>query len=187
MENRVFTKDISSTDAQKTFLCDKVHFGAEQQNDLSLSPVAVAFAKKEGLMSPYVPTYAEQLFRFVNFYVDYYRSGAGKNDPQAKERAANAARVRFNLETKIMPDGNASDEGHKNHTVGPQAFVNALCGAIVKGGMVGRAEVQSFDYRTLILVEEQYPKIPTYYLTGPAKMLTSSSVPEQLRATAEAR
>lgn len=187
MQNRVFTKDISSTDAQKTLICDKVHFGPEQKNDLSLSPVAVAFAKKEGLISPYVPTYAAQLFRFVNFYVDYYRSGAGKNDPHAKERAENAARVRFNLETKIMPEGIAGDDGHKNHTVGPQAFVNALCGAIVKGGMVERAEVQSFDYRTLILVEEQYPKIPTYYLTGPAKMLTSPWVPEQLRATAGAR
>lgn len=187
MENRVFTKDISSTDAQKTFICDKLHFGPEQKNDLSLSPVAVAFAKKEGLMSPYVPTYAAQLFRFVNFYVDYYRNGAGKDDPHAKERAENAARVRFNLETKIMPEGIAGDDGHKNHTVGPQAFVNALCGAIVKGGMVGRAEVQSFDFRTLILIEEQYPQIPTYYLTGPAKMLTSAWVPEQLRATAGAR
>jgi glycerophosphoryl diester phosphodiesterase len=187
MENRVFTKDISSTDAQKTFICDKVHFGPEQKNDLALSPVAVAFAKKEGLMSPYVPTYAAQLFRFVNFYVDYYRNGAGKNDPQAKERADNAARVRFNIETKIMPEGIATAEAHKNHTVGPQAFVNALCGAIVKGGMVVRAEVQSFDFRTLILIEEQYPKIPTFYLTGAMKSLSSPMVPEQLRETAGAR
>lgn len=187
MESRVFTKDISSTDAQKTFICDKMHFGPEQKNDLSLSPVAVAFAKKEGLMSPYVPTYAAQLFRFVNFYVEYYSSGAGKNDPAAKERADNAARVRFNIETKIMPEGMATDEAHKNHTVGPQAFVNALCGAIVKGGMVGRAEVQSFDFRTLMLVEEQYPRIPTFYLTGAMKSLSSPLVPEQLRATAGAR
>jgi len=187
MENRVFTKDISSEEAQKTFICDKVHFGADQKNDLSLSPVAVAFAKKEGMMSPYVPTYVAQLFRFVNFYVEYYRTGPGKNDPHAKERAENAARVRFNIETKIMPDGVAGDDDHKNHTVGPQAFVNALCGAIVKGGMEQRAEVQSFDFRTLILVEEQYPKIPTYYLTGPAKMLTSIWVPQQLRATAGER
>lgn len=187
MANRVFTKDISSTDAQKTFICDKVHFGPEQKNDLSLSPVAVAFANKEGLISPYVPTYAAQLFRFVNFYVEYYRSGAGKSDPHARERAENAARVRFNIETKIMPEGIATDEAHKNHTVGPQAFVNALCGAIVKGGMVGRAEVQSFDFRTLILIEEQYPRIPTYYLTGAMKLLSSQLVPEQLRATVDAR
>jgi len=186
LESRVFTKDISSTEAQKTFICDKVHFGPEQKNDLSLSPVAVAFAKKEGLMSPYVPTYAEQLFRFVNFYVDYYRTGAGKSDARAKERADNAARVRFNIETKIMPDGVATDEEHKNHTVGPQAFVDALCGAIVKNKMESRAEVQSFDFRTLVLVEEQYPKIPTYYLTGPATSLSSPMVPESLRASGQA-
>jgi len=187
MENRVFIKDISSTEAQKTLICDKLHFGAEQKNDLALSPVAVAFAKKEGLISPYVPTYAAQLFRFVNFYVEYYRTGPGKADAHAKERAANAARARFNLETKIMPEGIPGDDGHTNHTAGPQAFVDALCGAIVKGGMESRAEVQSFDFRTLILVEEQYPKIPTYYLTGPAKMLTSPWVPEALRATADKR
>jgi glycerophosphoryl diester phosphodiesterase len=185
MENRVFTRDISSREAQKTFICDKVHFGPEQKNDLALSPVAVAFAKKEGLISPYVPTYAAQLFRFVNFYMDYYRTGAGKSEAHAKERAENASRARFNLETKIMPEGVPGDDGHANHTVGPQAFVDALCGAIVKGGMESRAEVQSFDFRTLILIEEQYPKIPTYYLTGPAKMLTSAWVPEQLRATAD--
>jgi glycerophosphoryl diester phosphodiesterase len=184
MEDRVFLKNISSVDAQKTFVCDKLHFGAEQKNDLALSPVAVAFAKKEGLMSPYVPTYVAQLFRFVKFYEEYYTTGAGKNDVHAKERAENAARVRFNIETKIMPEGIATDEAHRNHTVGPREFVNALGGAIVKNRMETRAEVQSFDFRTLVLVEEQYPKIPTYYLTGPASSLTSPLVPEQLRATA---
>lgn len=185
MENRVFIKDISSTEAQKIFICDKLHAGPEQKNDLALSPVAVAFAKKEGLMSPYVPTHAAQLFQFVNFYVDYYRTGPGKSDPHAKERAENAAKARFNLETKVMPEGIPGDDGHTNHTVGPQAFVDALCGAIEKNGMESRAEVQSFDFRTLILIEEQHPKIHTYYLTGPAKMLTSAWVPESLRATAD--
>ncbi len=184
-ENRVFLSDISSTDAQKRFICDKVYFGADQKNNLVLSPVAVAFAKKEGLISPYVPTYVAQLFRFVDFYVEYYRTGAGKNDPHAKERADNAAHARFNIETKIMPEGIPGDDGHRNHTVGPQAFVTALGGVIAKHRMESRAEIQSFDFRTLILIEEQYPKIPTYYLTGPAKMLTSPWVPEQLRATAE--
>ena len=187
LESRVFTKDISSTDAQKTFICDKLHFGEEQKNDLALSPVAVAFAKKEGLMSPYVPTYVAQLFRFVNFYVEYYRTGAGRNDAHAKERAANAERVRFNIETKIMPEGIATDEAHRNHTVGPQAFVDALCGAIVNGKMESRAEVQSFDFRTLLLVEEQHPSIPTYYLTGSPSSLASPLVPEQLRVTADAK
>ena len=32
MENRVYLRDISSTDAQKIFVCDKVHFGPDQKN-----------------------------------------------------------------------------------------------------------------------------------------------------------
>ena len=192
MENRVYIKDISMPDAQKIFICDKLHFGPDQKNDLSLSPVAVAFAKQEKLPSPYVPTNAEQLFRFTQFYTAYYRSGPGKNTPQAAERAATGERIRFNLETKILPDlaaaaqdKNTPSDLYKNHTVGPQAFVNALCGAIVRNKMEARAEVQSFDFRTLQLVEEQYPAIQTYYLTNNEKLLSSEFVPEGLRLTGE--
>jgi glycerophosphoryl diester phosphodiesterase len=47
--------------------------------------------------------------------------------------------------------------------------------------MESRAEVQSFDFRTLILVEEQFPHIPTYYLTGSPKSLSSDLIPASLR------
>ena len=47
--------------------------------------------------------------------------------------------------------------------------------------MESRAEVQSFDFRTLILVEEQHPNIPTYYLTGAPKSLSSPLMPPSLR------
>ena len=104
MENRVYIKDISMADAQKTFICDKLRFGPSQKNDPGLSPVAEAFAAKEGLPSPYVPTNAAQLFEFVRFYTAYYKTGPGKNTPGAKEHAAVGAKVRFNLETKIMPE-----------------------------------------------------------------------------------
>ncbi len=196
MENRVYIKDISMPDAQKTFICDKLHFGPDQKNDLSLSPVAVAFAKQEKMPSPYVPTNVEQLFRFTRFYTAYYRTGPGKSTPHAAERAATGEKVRFNLETKILPDrlpdavAGAQDKNvpadlYKNHTVGPQAFVNALCGAIVRNKMENRAEVQSFDFRTLQLVEEQFPAIQTYYLTNNEKLLSSEFVPESLRLTEE--
>jgi glycerophosphoryl diester phosphodiesterase len=194
LDNRVYLRDISSTDAQKTFLCDKLHQGPaygvaqfpEQTNDLALSPVSVAFAKHEHLMSPYVPTYVEQLFRFVAFYADFYSTGPGKSHPDAAARAANARTVRFNLETKILPElspalAKAAGEPDGNHTVGPQVFVDVLCGAITRNHMQSRAEVQSFDFRTLQLVEEQFPTIPTYYLTGPAATLSSPLVPASLR------
>jgi glycerophosphoryl diester phosphodiesterase len=192
MQNRVYLRDISSTDAQKTFVCDRLHFGPDQKNDLSLSPVAVAFAKKEGMASPYAPTYVAQLFRFVKFYAEFYANGAGKNDPHAKERAANARTVHFNIETKIMPPAAAAlaaenpsipKEMFENHTQPPQAFVDALAGIIAKEHMEDRAAIQSFDFRTLQLVEEQYPKIQTFYLTQGVASLSTEFVPAELRAT----
>ena len=202
LENRVYTRDISLAEAQSTFICDKLHPQfPEQKNDLALSPVAVAFAKQERLISAYVPTHAEQLFHFVAFYADYYRTGPGRTHPDAAARAANAQKVRFNLETKILPLPNDPPgksvanlpipSGHAepttNHTVDAQTFVTTLCGAITRNKMESRAEVQSFDFRTLILIEEQFPKIPTYYLTGDPKLLNSPLVPAALRQPASPR
>jgi glycerophosphoryl diester phosphodiesterase len=194
MESRVYIKDISMVVAQATFICDKLHFGPDQKNDLSLSPVAVAFAKENRLLSPYVPTNAEQLFQFVRFYARYYQTGPGKSHPEASERVATAEKVHFNLETKILPDrlpaavaGSqppaASAELYKNHTVGPDLFVTTLCSAIERNGMTDRADVQSFDFRTLQLVEERYPKIQTVYLTNNRELLSSEFVPAALRTT----
>ena len=47
--------------------------------------------------------------------------------------------------------------------------------------MEDRAAVQSFDFRTLQLIEEQYPKIKTFYLTDNYKLLSSEFVPDSLR------
>jgi glycerophosphoryl diester phosphodiesterase len=194
LENRAYTRDLSLAEAQSTFICDKLHAQfPEQKNDLALSPVAVAFAKQEHLISPYVPTHAEQLFHFAAFYANYYSKGPGRTHPDAAARAANAAHVRFNLETKILPLPNdpagksvppltnPHAEPTTNHTVDPQTFVTTLCGAITRNHMESRAEVQSFDFRTLILVEEQFPKIPTFYLTGDPKLLSSPFIPAVLR------
>lgn len=187
MDNRVYLSDVSSTEAAKMFVCDKLHFGDAQKNDPSLSPVTVAFAKQEGMPSIYSPTNAPQLFRFVAFYAEYYSNGAGKSDPHARERAANARTVHFNLETKIIPDASSSSQGRpvpkgfENHTKPPQAFVDALAGAITKYHLEDRAAIQSFDFRTLQLVEQQYPKIQTFYLTESPKSLATDFVPADLR------
>jgi len=192
-ENRVYLKDVSSKDAQKIFVCDKLHFHSSpgdtsQTNDLTLSPVSVAFAKKEGMPSPYAPTYVAQLFRFVRFYTEFYAKGEGRNLPHAKERAANGARVRFNIETKSVPEGMSTstrpDAGKITvRTVDPETFVKVLGGTIMREHMEDRAEIQSFDFRTLILVEEQFPRIPTYYLTENPKNLSGALVPASLRST----
>ncbi len=191
LANRVYTRDISMADAERNFICDKLNPKfPDQRNDLSLSPVAVAFAAKEGMPSPYAPTNAEQLFRFTRFYADYYRTGSGASNPHAAERAHTGSTVRFNLETKILPD-HVPTPAHLppgitpdmlgNHTVGPQLFVDTLVGAIKRQRMESRSEIQSFDFRTLLLVEEQHPELPTYYLTENPKLFSTDFVPATLR------
>jgi len=205
IENRVYAHDISMTDAQRQFICDKLHFGPEQKNDLALSPVSVAFAAQEHMFSPYAPTNAAQLFRFVAFYTRWYRTGAGKSSPDAAVRAHTAERVHFNLETKILPagysdaklaavaDGKTEAEIKEaesmpalafepNKTVDPGEFVETLCGFISAAHMEERSDVQSFDFRTLLLVQERYPAIRTYYLTQSPMVFSTDVVPEILRA-----
>ncbi len=194
MANCTYLCDVSLADAQKTFICDKLHFGPEQRNDLALSPVAVAFAAQEKMPGPYAPTHAAQLFRFVHFYAGYYANGPGKGHTDAAERAANARTVRFNLETKLFPDDLPDDTKKlsepgvpvaliQNRTRGAQAFVDALAGTITREHMESRCAIQSFDFRTLALVEKQYPRIPTIYLTAQPELLYSAFVPVGLRLT----
>ena len=66
--------------------------------------------------------------------------------------------VRFNIETKLLPT-------HADETVGPEQFARALYGEIRKAGMAKRAVIQSFDFRTLKIVEREAPEIETVYLT----------------------
>lgn len=186
-ENIVWIHDLSMPEAAKMFICDKARyakatgkkneeFSGHQTNDLSLSPVSVAFAKKEGMASPYSPTNAAQLLRFVKFYTQYYSTGAGRKSPMAKARAANGARVHVSLETKI----NAPETiKHANST--PEEFVKALGGAIASEGMELRTEVQSFYFPTMLGFQEKFPKIPTNYLTGSEKQLRAKSMPAQLK------
>lgn len=198
LENRVYIRDISLAEAQGSFICDKLDLAQfpDQTNDLALSPVSVAFAAREHLISPYAPTHVEQLFHFADFYADYYRTGAGKSHAEAPARVANAERVCFYIETKILPLPNDPEgrsvaalpipnEGEPvtNHTAAPEAFVATLCGAIERGHMQDRARILSFDFRILQLVEEQFPQIQTYYLTESVESLRTSLLPVSLRQT----
>jgi glycerophosphoryl diester phosphodiesterase len=66
--------------------------------------------------------------------------------------------VRFNIETKIDPN-------HPEESPDPQRFVSLLLDLVQAQGMNDRIMVQSFDWRTLQLVQKQAPTIPTVYLT----------------------
>lgn len=73
-------------------------------------------------------------------------------------RKSGNARVRFNIETKIDP-------GHPEESLDPQGLVAKLLGVIEAEGFAERVMIQSFDWRTLLLVQQQAPRIPTVYLT----------------------
>jgi glycerophosphoryl diester phosphodiesterase len=67
--------------------------------------------------------------------------------------------VRFNIETKISPL--APDE-----TTTPEDFARKLISAVRTAGMAERTAIQSFDWRSLAVVQKEAPEIPTVYLTS---------------------
>jgi len=91
------------------------------------------------------------------------RAIAGTRIPLLKElfalvRKSGNTCVRFNIETKIDPN-------HPDESPDPQTFVALLLGLIEAEGFADRVMIQSFDWRTLQLVQQRAPKIPTVYLT----------------------
>ena len=80
---------------------------------------------------------------------------------QVFERVAarGAAKVRFNIETKLSPLQPAL-------TPEPEAFVRALLGVIDRHGMRARVTLQSFDWRALQIAQQIAPGVPTVYLSS---------------------
>ena len=74
------------------------------------------------------------------------------------KKSGNAA-VRFNIETKISPL--APDD-----TTGPEDFARRLISAVRSAGMDERTAIQSFDWRTLAIIQKEAPGIPTVYLSA---------------------
>ena len=72
-------------------------------------------------------------------------------------KAGNTA-VRFNIETKLSPTAPAE-------TLEPEPFARALIAEIRKAGVASRSTIQSFDWRTLQVVQKEAPEIATVYLT----------------------
>jgi len=161
LADEVLVKDLTLAQLQSQFICDKVFRGPTQLNDPILSPVAVAFATDRRLSHPYVMPTQQQLFDFVDFYYSYYKSGSGRLHPQAEVRWKNARRVRFNIETKVNPRHEFAAR-----TIPPTPFARAVANVIKKNNLEERADVQSFDFRTLLVVQEEYPTIRTVYLFG---------------------
>ena len=74
-------------------------------------------------------------------------------------KARGAADVRFNIETKLSPL-------EPDATVSPEVMTRALLQVVREAGMAARVTVQSFDWRTLQLVQRLAPGMPTACLTA---------------------
>ncbi|MDY7232772.1 esterase-like activity of phytase family protein [Hyalangium rubrum] len=169
--SQVLVKSLTAAQIQSTFICDKVVRGASQLNDPARSPAAAAFAAGRGLRHVYVMPTLQQVFDFVRFYGEYYRTGAGASHPEAARRAKNAERVRFNIETKVNPRAR-----YAANTVEPKAFADAVARVILGNGLADRADMQSFDFRTLLRVHEKYPQLRTVFLFGDFPVYADTSL-----------
>jgi glycerophosphoryl diester phosphodiesterase len=88
---------------------------------------------------------------------------------QARRWGAGA--VRFNIEPKTDP----RDPGS---TAEPEAFARALLAALRRYRMEERVSVQSFDWRTLRLLQQRAPQIPTVALTAQQSWLDNIGDPQ---------
>lgn len=168
LNDEVMIKDLTLAQLQTTFTLDKLLGGAwaSQQNDTSLSPVSVAFVKANGVPHTYSIPSLQQVFDFVNFYVTYYTTGAGSTHQDAAKRAKNAARVRFNIETKFNPrtDNDTKGVPFVSRTVASDTFAVKIAQAIVENNLEQRADIQSFAFQTLLKIQQDFPTIRTVYL-----------------------
>ena len=72
--------------------------------------------------------------------------------------------VRFNIETKVSPLAPAE-------TLAPEPFARLLVAEIRAAGMAARSTIQSFDWRTLQVVQREAPDIATVYLSVQQKFM----------------
>jgi glycerophosphoryl diester phosphodiesterase len=80
--------------------------------------------------------------------------------------------TKFNIETKLVPE--APDE-----TLAPEPFARALIAEVRKAGVAARTTIQSFDFRTLAVIQREAPEIRTAYLTSGRK---GEAVPRTVHA-----
>ncbi len=67
--------------------------------------------------------------------------------------------IRFNVETKLTPD-------HPSDTVDPETFARRVVEVLREANALGRATVQSFDFRTLVHARALAPELTIACLTS---------------------
>ena len=87
----------------------------------------------------------------------------GTRIPRLAELFAQAgSRVNYNIETKLVAEA-------PQETLEAEPFARALIAEVRKAGMAARTTIQSFDFRTLEVVQREAPEIRTAYLTSGKK------------------
>ena len=96
----------------------------------------------------------------------------GARIPRLAELLAISSSVKFNIETKLAPE--APDE-----TPAPGPFARAVLAEVRKAGAAARTTIQSFDFRTLEVVQREAPEVRTAYLTSGKK---GAAIPRMVHA-----
>src|SRR5262249_16746053 len=73
-------------------------------------------------------------------------------------RRSGDTHVRLNIETKIDPT-------HPDESPSPERFVATVLQLLKRENFTQRVMIESFDWRSLLLVQKQAPTVPTVYLT----------------------
>lgn len=153
--DQVLVRDLTLRQLQSGFVCDKtLPTYPDADNDPASSPLASAFAKARGLVSPFVVPTAQQLVDFTAYYARATKS-------TAPVRSRNAAAVHFNIETKTNPQPE-----YRARTLSPELFAATVADLITRNDLVARADIQSFDFTELESLARTHPQIPLVYLWG---------------------
>ena len=178
--DEVLIKDLTLAELQSKFVLNKLLGGTwvSQNNDTTLSPVSIAFTKANNFAHTYTIPNLKQVFDFADFYVEYYSNGAGKSHPKAALRAKNAARVRFNVETKYNPRTDNDDRGvvFNTRTFPADSFATKIAKVIIAKDFTNRADIQSFAFQTLLKVQKDFPMIRTVYLFTDSPVFSNGGV-----------
>ena len=146
-------------------------------HDLALNPAFARDAQGRWLEQPGAPIHTmtfDELQRYdVGRLKPGHRYGANYPDqvpadgtrvPRLSElfdlvKKGGHDKVRFAIETKVDPR-------FPDATLAPEPFAKAVVAEIRKAGMAQRAQILSFDWRTLQVVQRIAPDIPTVYLSA---------------------
>ena len=85
-------------------------------------------------------------------------------------KASGNTKVGFDCETKLSPL-------EPEATLAPEAFAKRVIAEIRQHGMAKRTMVQSFDWRTLQVIQKEAPEIRTMYLSSPRTLKAEGGKP----------